>query len=265
MASKYDRIADDLRKRIHAGEWKAGDRLPAHTALEAEFGVSLNTVRNALELLAAEGLLLVEQGKGTWVRERPPTSRRSNDRYQWEKDRVLLPEAQRLNDGASEKDTGLRFEQLDFHATYTETTADEDLAKVFEVPVGTRMLRRDYRTTPKGHGVPLSYSRGSFLVYDVVAANPALLDQANEPWPGGTQHQLSTIGIELARIVDQVSCRPPTNEEAQALQLPPGTSVFALRKVSIDTGGRVVEVSDSVWPGDRVDLVYTTELERWGK
>ncbi len=44
----------------------------------------------------------------------------------------------------------------------------------------------------------------SWLVYDLVASNPDLLDPSNEPWPGGTQHQLSTVGIELARISMQL-------------------------------------------------------------
>ena len=265
MAAKYDRIADDLRRRIAEGELAPGERLPAETDLMDQYRVALNTLRRAVDTLAAEGLVEKKQGVGTWVRQRPQATRRHNERYQWEKDRVRLPENERLGDGASEKDTGLTFDDLEFKATYTTVEANEDLAKVFGVPVGTRMLRRDYRTKPKGHGAPLAISRGSFLVYDVVAANPDLLDETKEPWPGGTQHQLSTIGIELARIIDEVSCRPPTPEEARIFDFGTGTSVFVLRKISIDTTDRVVEVSDAVWPGDRVDLVYTTELARWSE
>lgn len=265
MAAKYDRIADDLRKRITGGALSPGEHLPAETDLMAEYRVALGTIRRAVDVLAAEGLVEKRQGVGTWVRQRPQATRRHNARYQWEKDRVHLPPHERLRDGASEKDTGLTFDDLEFSAAYSTVEADDDLAMVFGVPVGTRMLRRDYLTKPKGHAAPLSISRGSFLVYDVVSANPALLDATKEPWPGGTQHQLSTIDIELARIVDEVSCRPPTPEEAHIFDFGTGTSVFALRKISIDTTDRVVEVSDSVWPGDRVHLRYTTELTRWTK
>jgi GntR family transcriptional regulator len=263
MAAKYDRIADDLRKRITEGELSPGERLPAETDLMDHYRVALNTLRRAVDLLAAEGLVEKRQGVGTWVRKRPPTTRRHNKRYQWEKDRVHLPEHERGGNGAGEKDTGLSRDDLNFRASYTTVEANEDLAAVFGVPVGTRMLRREYHTTPKGQASPLFISRGSFLLYDMVAANPDLLDESKEPWPGGTQHQLFTIGIELARIIDEVSCRPPSAEEARIFDFGTGISVFEIRKISIDTMGRVVEVSDTVWPGDRVDLVYTSELQRW--
>lgn len=265
MAAKYDRIAADLRRRITEGELAPGERLPAETDLMDRYRVALNTVRRAVDMLAAEGLVEKRQGVGTWVRRRLQPTRRSNERYQWEKNRVHLPEHERRASGASERDTGLTFADLDFHARYSTVEADDDLATVFGVPVGTRMLRREYRTTPKGHTAPLYIHRGSYLVYDMVAANPDLLDESKEPWPGGTQHQLSTIGIELARIVDEVTCRPPSPDEASTFDFGTGVSVFAIRKISIDTTGRVVEVADTVWPGDRVELVYSTELARWSK
>ncbi|MFD8571031.1 GntR family transcriptional regulator [Streptomyces sp. NPDC059639] len=50
-------IADDLRRRIKAGELRAGDRLPTQAVLAEEFGVERGTVRQALQLLEADGLL----------------------------------------------------------------------------------------------------------------------------------------------------------------------------------------------------------------
>jgi len=97
----------------------------------------------------------------------------------------------------------------------------------------------------------------------VVASNPDLLDETTEPWPGGTQHQLKTIGIELDRIVDEIRARPPMPEEAEALDIEPGVSVFVLTKVSVDTGDRVVELSEIIMPADRTELLYTIRLKRW--
>jgi GntR family transcriptional regulator len=97
----------------------------------------------------------------------------------------------------------------------------------------------------------------------MAAENPALLDAANEPWPGGTQHQLHSIGIELDRIIDHISARPPGPDEIEALDLPAGVPVFLLRKVSVDTNDCVVEVSDVVLPADRTEFAYTTKLSRW--
>jgi GntR family transcriptional regulator len=201
-------------------------------------------------------------GRGTFVRRPPQRVRRTPDRYQWEKDRVMLPESQRRRTGATERDTGLPMSDLDFHASYDVIPANEDLAREFSVPVGAKLLRRTYRTRSRHEDAPLSLIT-SYLVYDVVAENAALLDAQNEPWPGGTQHQLHTIGIELDRITDRITARPPTPEEIEALALKPGTSVMLLRKISIDTTDQVVELSDVVLPGDRTEFVYCTKLDRF--
>lgn len=262
MAKAYERIADDLRQRIRAGELEPGARLPAETTLVAEYGKSLPTLRQALGLLQAEGLIEKVHGRGNFVRRPRTLVQRSNHRHQWEKDRAREPEPSRARTGATERDTGLEVSDLDFHAAYREVTAEPDIAEVFDVPVGTAMVERTYRTRYRVESAPFSLVT-SYLVRDVVAANPALLDAANEPWPGGTQSQLFTLGIELGRIDERVTARPPTAEEAEELGLPPGTAVIVLHKTSYDTDGRVVEHSDVTLPGDRTEMLFTTYLERW--
>jgi GntR family transcriptional regulator len=103
----------------------------------------------------------------------------------------------------------------------------------------------------------------SYLVRDLIAANPDLLDDSNEPWPGGTQNQLHTVGIEVDRVEERVTARPPTPEEAQELELAPGTPVILLRKTAYDIHRRVVDITHVTLPGDRTELVFVTPLERW--
>lgn len=262
MATKYDRIAADLRRKIQAGQLVPGSQMPAETALQADYNVSLLTMRRALDLLQAEGLIEKQQGKGTFVRKPRRRVRRTTERYQWEKDRALLPEDERRTEGATEQDTGLTFGDLHFSAEFDAIPADADLAEAFGLPEGTKLLRRVYRTRSNDESAPFNLSR-SHLVYDMAAQNPALLSADNEPWPGGTQHQLHTIGVEVARITDEITARPPSPDEAEALEIDAGVSVIVLRKHLIDTQGRVVEVADVLMPGDRTRLVYTTELTRW--
>lgn len=263
MASKYDRIADDLRRKIRNGELPPGARLPAETALMEQYKVSLPTMRSALGVLRTEGLIESRHGHGTYVREPRQPVWRTNERYQWEKDRVRADESERRKSGATEHDTGLTVDNLEFSASYDDSeTADESLAKAFNVPAGTRLLRRTYQTRSRRENAPLSIAE-SYLLYDMVKTKPDLLNEENEPWPGGTQHQLSTIGIELDRIVDEITARPPRGQEAELLDVTPGVSLIVLRKISIDTQDRVVEVSDIIMPGDRYELRYTTPLKRW--
>ena len=51
------RIADALRGEIASGDLTPGDRLPPETALLERFGVSLPTLRQAVGVLRAEGLI----------------------------------------------------------------------------------------------------------------------------------------------------------------------------------------------------------------
>ncbi|MGW3612542.1 GntR family transcriptional regulator [Micromonospora sp. NPDC005163] len=262
--AKWERIAADWREKIHSGELAPEFKLPNEQTLKADYEVSLPVVRQALDALEAEGLVDRRHGRGTFVRAPRQRVRRSPERYQWEKDRARLPESQRRRTGATERDTGLTMQDLEFSAEYRTVPATVELGRLFSVPVGAKMLERVYRTGSRRENAPLSLNT-SYMVYDVVAENPALLDAHNEPWPGGTQNQLLSIGIELDRIVDEITARPPGPEEAEALRLPPGVSVLILRKISIDTSDCVVEVSNVVLPGDRTEFVYTTKLARWSE
>jgi GntR family transcriptional regulator len=262
MAKAYEHIADQLREAIRAGQLMPGDRLPAETDLVQQHRRSLPTIREALRLLQDEGLIEKQHGRGNFVRRPRTPVLRTNMRHQWEKDRAREPEQARSQTGATEHDTGLQMNDLVFHAHYGAAAADRSLAEDFGIPEGAALVKRVYRTRYAAETAPFALV-DSYLVRDMVAENPDLLDETKEPWPGGTQNQLLTLGIELDRIVERVHARPPTPEEAQELELPPGTSVIALRKTSYDTDGRAVEISDVTLPGDRTEMLFTTLLERW--
>lgn len=60
-------ITDQLRAEIAAGGLSVGDRLPSEHELSARFGVSRNTMREALRRLQDQGLIVRRQGSGTVV------------------------------------------------------------------------------------------------------------------------------------------------------------------------------------------------------
>lgn len=64
-------VHDELRQRIGTGEFPVGSRLPSEPELAKELRVSRPTLREALRVLADEGLLLRRRGSGTYVAERP--------------------------------------------------------------------------------------------------------------------------------------------------------------------------------------------------
>ncbi|WP_275956538.1 GntR family transcriptional regulator [Nonomuraea sediminis] len=63
----FRRIADLLRTRIRASEYRAGSMFPAESELCREFGVARTTIRRALVLLEGEGLILAIPAKGRVV------------------------------------------------------------------------------------------------------------------------------------------------------------------------------------------------------
>jgi DNA-binding FadR family transcriptional regulator len=60
----YEQVADQLRELIVSGELTRGERLPNEAVLAREFGVSRTTVREALRLLTAQGLVRTAKGAG---------------------------------------------------------------------------------------------------------------------------------------------------------------------------------------------------------
>ncbi|MGW2746082.1 UTRA domain-containing protein [Streptomyces sp. NPDC001450] len=200
--------------------------------------------------------------RDTFVRRPRTRVVRDSSRHQWEKDRARQPRTTRAATGVTEHDTGLVPADLVFLARYRTIEAPGPLAGVFGVAEGTALLERSYRTRCAAESAPFSLVT-SYLLHAVAAANPDLLDVSKEPWPGGTHHQLATVGVEIDRIEERFTARPPTPEETRELELPAGTAVILIRKTSYDTRGRVVDVSDVVLPGDRTELLFTTRLERW--
>ncbi|MVS99635.1 FadR/GntR family transcriptional regulator [Devosia marina] len=60
-------VVDALRKRIGAGEFGPGEKLPTESQLTTHFGVSRTVVREAIAALAADGMVQPRQGAGVFV------------------------------------------------------------------------------------------------------------------------------------------------------------------------------------------------------
>lgn len=63
----YEQVRNVLVERLRHGDWHPGDRLPTESVLAEELGVSLGTLRRAVELLVEEGALIRRQGAGTFA------------------------------------------------------------------------------------------------------------------------------------------------------------------------------------------------------
>jgi GntR family transcriptional repressor for pyruvate dehydrogenase complex len=66
-ARLFEQIAEQIEKRILAGELKSGDRLPTERDLAEQFRASRTAVREAMKILAQKGLIEMRPGRGTIV------------------------------------------------------------------------------------------------------------------------------------------------------------------------------------------------------
>lgn len=82
---RHRQLADELRARIRSGDYAPGALLPSETRLSQEHEVGRGTVRRAVAMLRAEGLVDVASGRGTRVRE------------QVERQKVAVPRGARIS------------------------------------------------------------------------------------------------------------------------------------------------------------------------
>lgn len=241
---RYREIADQLRHRIQAGAIPPGALLPAESALTAEFHVSRGTVRQAIDALRAEALVITEHGRGTYARPQLPIRRLGPDRYRL----PARPGAETAATTDYSPDRANNAVQVD--ADYREVPATAELAELFQTEAGTMLLER--RLLVREHGIPQELTT-SYYPLHLVAGTP-VADPNHEPWPGGHLAQLAYLGIIVTGVREIIRARMPTTSEAQALQLPAGIPILTITRRTY-AQDRIVEVArDVALPGDRAEV-----------
>ena len=255
-------IADSLRDDIENNRLKPGDELPSYEDLAKQWDCTSAMVGQAITLLkTTSGLVDSKRGRKARVLAPRPRITRSSDRHQQEKDLVLKTEEERRQAGAAEIDLGIPLKQLEFQASYKQVQAGK-WAEDFGIPESDEVLERTYETIDPQRGIRVAWSK-SYIPLALLADNAALLDEENEPWPGGTQHQLYTVGIEIDYIDDYVTAVFPSTSDADAWGLRTGVPLLEATRVSIDTENRTVEISVAHYPADLTELKFPTQLNRW--
>ena len=237
----FRQIADQLRATIENGLLSEGDRLPSEAQLIDHYGVARMTIRNALQLLEAEGLTRAEHGRGVYVRRKPPVRRIASDRFA----RRHRKEGKAAFIAESEQAGAI---------------PDVDLIKVNEMPATPEMSQRLNHVGPvivrsrrySLDGIPVETAT-SYIPADIGRGTP-IADP--NPGPGGIYARLEELGHTLERFTEEVTARMPTEAEARLLAMAPGVPVFRLVRTAFDIGGRAVEVCDTIMSADAYVLNY---------
>jgi GntR family transcriptional regulator len=70
----YTQIANQIQGGVASGNLKPGDQLPTVRALALELRVNFNTVARAYRILDEERIISTQQGRGTYITEKPPAT-----------------------------------------------------------------------------------------------------------------------------------------------------------------------------------------------
>lgn len=257
-------IADDLRIQIEAGELQQGDTLPTLHELAEQWSCSVTSARTAIQLLKQQGLITGGRGKAPTVRIPARQVVRTSKRHQEEKDVALAAEETRRQRGLAEDDMQVSLDELEFQANYRTIDAGDELAQAFDIDSSDTLLERLYEHTDPRTDRLEAWSV-SWIPSKLIQDNPAISDPANAAWPGGTLHQLYTVGIEVIEVIDDVTAAMPSTVDMKRWDLPEGVPMIWCRRTSVDTTGRVVEVTDAQYPADRTRLTFHTPLRAWSE
>ncbi|MEU8525186.1 winged helix-turn-helix domain-containing protein [Streptomyces sp. NPDC048629] len=63
----YQQVAEDLRRRIAAGEFATSGKLPSLSELQGTYGITVTVARDAIRQLRTDGLAVSHQGKGAFL------------------------------------------------------------------------------------------------------------------------------------------------------------------------------------------------------
>jgi GntR family transcriptional regulator len=244
---KFAPVVDALRDQITSGGLVPGEWLPSEAAVMEQFAVSRYTAREAIRRLVAEGLVVVVDGKGSYVRPR-------RDRATYADIRAVYAETVKRGRGFrtvyhdAETASG-EWEPVETPGTY-RTNASVDIALALGVPEHTplfvhdRLLGREQRRMAHRLFLPVSTCSG----------NPALTEHPFVT-PDELYAALTAAGQDL-RITEHVRAVAPTPDDAATLRVPPGAAVLLTRRVITSGDGRPLALEETRRNAEDTQLTY---------
>jgi GntR family transcriptional regulator len=230
---RYLDLADELRSRIVRG---ATGALPSESSLAAELGVSRVTVRRALELLRAEGLVHSRRGAGWFV---------TVDPVRQPLGRVTTVEGALEAAGAEPSRRVLEFRFEPASAGVAKTLGLAADAEVLRV---TRLELAD--------GEPFA-----IVTVWLTGGVGAGLSRADVERSTFTD-LLPLQGVEPARVTQSITAIAAERTDAARLGVPAGAPLLACRKVTYDRTGLAVMMSDHRYAAHRT--VFEVEFSPGG-
>ncbi|MBP2474005.1 GntR family transcriptional regulator [Crossiella equi] len=252
MSIGYRELADVLRQEIQQGKFPPGTTLPKQDEIAQQHGVNVVTVRRAVAVLEAEGLVTPVRRKGTVVRERPVMKRLGAERYAKSKWKFGL-----VAFAADREASGREWKPTDQTNTVRKTAADAEVAEALGVELGSEVYERA-RLVLDGD-VP-THTLTSYYRPEHVEGTPLVDPTPGPAGRGGGFAVLTLQGYEPDAITETVNSRMPTPDEVEQLKLPSGEPVVILRRRTVTKDGVPVEFARGVHAASRFAWTYNFKI-----
>ena len=235
--ARWAQIARSLRERIVAGEWRAGDCLPAEASLADTYDVAMGTLRAAVQVLVDEGLLERRHGLGNFVRAGLAAAGNGGASlsrfFRWSVAGQPLPQARVI-----------RFQTV---------AASEDIRHALRLPLSARVLRL---TRLRLRGVAVLLHETLHLPLPRFAALPAVpgVRDAALLYPLFAQ----SLGVIVHRAVDDLAFARMDASLAHTFEVEPLYPAVRVERVAFELSGHPVE--HRVTLGRAEDFHYQAEV-----
>lgn len=227
----YAQVKHTLQEEIE-NRMKPGDALPSEPELEKRFNVSRITVRRALDELVSEGLIVRQQGRGTFVREQPIAQ-----------ELTLL-----LSWSAQMRQMGLEPKSASCEIELVEPTKDQ--ATALQLLPGANVVR--IRRLRLANDEPICIMTN----YIPEALAPGLVDTGLVA--DSLYATMETYGVKAVRAEDRVEARAATEWEAHMLGVGKWSPLLQVTRLTRDTLNKPLYIAVVANRADK--YVYTVHF-----
>jgi GntR family transcriptional regulator len=255
----YRRIADDLRGQINSGQLAPGAQLPPEDRLKERFAASRNTIRDAVKLLVALGLVETRPGQGTFVVDRPDPL-------------ITTLTTDRVTGLGGGEGAAYRTEARERHPKVSTPmvelqTAKGEIARRLGVDEGTPLVSRHERrfigakradqiASDETQLTPWSMQTSFYPRSFALRGAERLLD--NEDISQGTVRYLEeTLNIKQVGYRDWITVRAPDQNEVAFFGLPADgrVPVYEIFRTAFDQNGTPMRLTVTIFPADRNQFI----------
>lgn len=239
----YHQLKAIVRGMVESGEWDEDTPLPTERELQERYGVSRSVVRQALNELAHEGVIVRKQGRGTFalprrLRHNPqPDKVRSEGLSGYLKVHGMRSSTQLLS---------RRLGPPEPHA-----------AAALELAPGAAVLR--FERLRLADDLPIGLQTVT-LPADLLGAVPGGLADDDLLYGESSMDYLEhRLGVAIGRSARTIAATLLDEHHATVLRGRPGEPALRVRRTVRSVDGRPVEYFDAVYRGDLFE--YSLEFE----